>query len=73
VIAVRTCPICGAPLSGHRCDARYCGSACRAEAWRLRRLLDGETVGPYESVSDRLRSWGSRGAGRLDGDQQSRS
>jgi hypothetical protein len=36
---VGSCPVCGASLAGRRADASYCSNACRAEAWRLRRLL----------------------------------
>lgn len=48
------CPLCGAPLEGRRRQARYCGGACRAEASRLRRLLDGEPVDGFTSIGDRL-------------------
>jgi hypothetical protein len=48
----RTCPVCGADLSGHRADAEVCGDRCRIESSRLRRLLSGETVGPYRCVED---------------------
>jgi len=45
------CPICGAALKGKRQDARFCGSACRREHRRLRRLLSGEGDGRYRTLS----------------------
>ena len=45
-----TCPICGALLSGLRSDAVYCSSACRAEASRRRRLVDGRVVEGYRDI-----------------------
>jgi hypothetical protein len=54
------CALCGDRMIRHRSDARFCGDTCRIEASRLRRLLAGETVGPYRSVADRLRAARSR-------------
>ena len=56
----RVCALCGSSLGGRRIDARVCSDPCRIEASRLRRLLAGETVGPYRSVADRLRAARSR-------------
>lgn len=47
----RTCRFCGAVLRLRRRHALYCGNACRADASRLRRLLDGEPVDHYRSVA----------------------
>jgi hypothetical protein len=58
--SARVCALCGSPLTGRRMDARVCSDPCRIEASRLRRLLAGETVGPYSSVADRLRAARSR-------------
>jgi hypothetical protein len=60
----RACPMCGDGLEGRRGDARYCSAACRAEAWRLDRLLDGKPAGRYEAVRDRLDAYGSRSGAR---------
>ena len=54
----RACPVCGASLAGHRADAHYCSNGCRAEAWRLRRLLEGSAVGRYATVVDRMAAYG---------------
>ena len=51
---VRACPACRASLAGHRADASYCSNLCRAEAWRLRRLLAGRPEGRYTCLADRL-------------------
>jgi len=53
-MTTRVCSVCGTSLEGRRRQARYCGGACRAEASRLRRLLDGEPVDGFASVGDRL-------------------
>jgi hypothetical protein len=50
---MRSCIVCGASLDGMRSDARHCGPPCRAEASRLRGILDGN-AGPYESVRERM-------------------
>jgi hypothetical protein len=70
---VRTCPICGASLLARRSDTRYCGSACRAEGWRLTRLLAGKEAGVYRAVYDRLDTYGRRGAGKDRAAARSRS
>jgi len=51
---LRSCVICGGSLSGRRADARHCGGPCRAEASRLRRILDGVGAPPYSSIYERL-------------------
>ena len=48
------CAFCGVSLKGRRDDARHCSSACRVEAWRLRRLLEGRPVGRYATAADRM-------------------
>jgi hypothetical protein len=55
---VSACALCGASLEGKRDDARHCSSACRVEAWRLRRLLEGRPVGRYASAHDRMAAYG---------------
>jgi hypothetical protein len=55
---MRSCVICGAALEGRRADAKHCGAPCRAEASRLKRLLNGNKVGPYRSVNQRLEALG---------------
>ena len=47
------CIVCGVSLAGHRADASHFSNACRAEAWRLRRLLAGRPVGRYKCLADR--------------------
>ncbi len=44
------CRYCAAPMRWKRRSAVYCGSACRADASRLRRLLDGVPIDHYTSV-----------------------
>lgn len=44
------CRFCAKPMRGRRRHAVYCGNACRADASRLRRLLDGQAIDGYESV-----------------------
>ena len=56
----RRCRFCGAALESKRSDARYCSSACRAESWRLRRLLSGLSAGRYATPAERLDSYGKR-------------
>jgi hypothetical protein len=46
---VGACPICGASLEGKRRDARFCGSSCRREHGRLRRLLSGQSDSGYRN------------------------
>lgn len=53
-MVIRLCPVCGESLDGRRRHARYCSGACRAEASRLRRLLEGSPVDGFASVADRL-------------------
>jgi hypothetical protein len=60
---MRSCVLCGASLEQRRADARHCGGACRAEASRLRRILDGVGAPPYYSIHHRL---GARRAYRAD-------
>jgi hypothetical protein len=48
----RTCRFCGGTLRHkRRAHAVYCGNACRADASRLRRLLDGDPIDGYDSVA----------------------
>jgi len=56
----RRCPVCGADLAGHRRDAKYCGTPCRVEAWRLRRLLAGRPVGDFATVAARMAAYRGR-------------
>jgi hypothetical protein len=70
-LRAEVCALCGDPMIGRRSDARFCGDPCRIEASRLRRLLAGETVGPYRSVADRLRAARSRTRTPLSGTDQS--
>ena len=58
------CSFCGVSLEGKRDDARYCSSACRVEAWRLRRLLEGRPVGRYATAADRMAAYGRPRRGR---------
>ena len=58
-VSARGCVVCGAPLAGRRAHARCCGGACRAEAARLRAILDGRP-GFYRSISARLAARGGR-------------
>jgi hypothetical protein len=51
---LRACVVCGTNLAGRRADARHCGGPCRAEASRLRRILAGREVGPYQSIQARM-------------------
>ena len=53
---MRICVVCGASLAGMRSDARYCGPPCRAEASRLKRILDGRESA-YQSVHERIKAW----------------
>jgi hypothetical protein len=59
-VVMPVCGFCGGSLVGRRSDARYCSAPCRAEAWRLRRLLSGQPAGPYLSLADRLAVYGNR-------------
>ena len=54
----RRCLFCGESIEGRRADARYCGSGCRVEASRMRRLLEGERDGHYVSARDRMVAYG---------------
>jgi hypothetical protein len=53
----RKCVVCGASLAGHRADARHCSNGCRAEAWRMRRLLAGAR-GRSSTLADRMAAYG---------------
>jgi hypothetical protein len=48
----RACPVCGASLDGHRCDAVTCSSGCRRELARFRAVQAGKADGPYATVQD---------------------
>lgn len=50
----RVCTICGSPLIKHRAHARVCSASCRAEASRLKAIIDGSYTGSYRSVAERL-------------------
>lgn len=50
----RRCAICGVALNGRRPDARYCGAACRREACRIRRLVDGLPDAGYRTLGEYL-------------------
>lgn len=50
----RRCVFCGGSLDGRRRHAVYCSGPCRAEASRLRRLLDGSPADGFANVTDRL-------------------
>jgi hypothetical protein len=67
------CSLCGTSMDEHRSDARFCSDPCRIEASRLRRLLAGETVGPYSSVAQRLRAARSRTRTPLGATDESRT
>lgn len=51
-VTVRCCAVCGAAMLGRRSHARYCSGACRAEASRVRRLLDGQEADGCVSLAD---------------------
>ena len=53
-LSLEVCVVCGVPLDGRRSDARHCGGPCRAEAARLRAILNGRGSGPYRSIESRL-------------------
>ena len=53
---MRICVVCGTCLDGMRSDARYCGPPCRAEASRLKQILDGRGL-VYQSVHERIKAW----------------
>jgi hypothetical protein len=50
----RNCVLCGASLKRYRRHARYCSGACRAEASRLRAILNGSESVPYSSIAERM-------------------
>lgn len=51
---MRVCIICGRPLVNHRAHARACSASCRAEASRLKAIMEGTYSGRYRSVAERL-------------------
>lgn len=53
-VAERVCVICGASLAGQRRDARCCSASCRAEASRIRAIINGTYIGAYRSLAERL-------------------
>lgn len=64
----RSCPVCGASLTGRRSDAVTCGASCRREMSRLRAILSGSDAEPYDSVRHylnrpRRRAYLANGAG----------
>lgn len=50
----RHCVFCDSSLAGQRRDAKHCSGACRAEASRLRAILDGTRRTPYRSLAQRM-------------------
>ena len=52
VMSERRCPICGVDLSERDPRTRACSPAHRREASRLRRLLSGQSDGPYRSTAE---------------------
>jgi hypothetical protein len=62
-----TCAVCGASLEGRRATARFCGPPCRAEASRVRRVLEGEEADGYRNLAGR-REASRRRTRRLYGD-----
>jgi hypothetical protein len=50
----RVCRVCGFRLDAYRRDARSCSAACRAEASRLRAILNGSGSVPYSSIAERV-------------------
>ena len=51
--ATRVCIVCDASLNGRRADAKHCSPACRAEAARIRAILDGKPSCRYRSLAQR--------------------
>ena len=49
--AERRCRYCGTDIAGRRSDAIVCGPGCRRELSRLRALMSGKRVGPYETLA----------------------
>lgn len=60
----RVCVVCNASLVGRRPQARHCGGPCRAEASRIRAILNGSETLPYRSLKARLES-AQKGRGGL--------
>jgi hypothetical protein len=52
----RVCRVCGDSLEGRRRQARYCDGLCRAEAARIRAILEGSSRAPYPSLDQRVRA-----------------
>jgi hypothetical protein len=50
----RACVVCGTDITGLRADARCCSGPCRAEASRIRAILNNSASCPYPSVAERL-------------------
>jgi hypothetical protein len=51
---VRHCVVCDASLDGMRKGAKHCTPTCRAEAARIRAILDGNGRCRYRSLAQRL-------------------
>ena len=49
----RVCVVCDASLNGRRADAKHCSPTCRAEAARIRAILDGTGRCRYRSLKQR--------------------
>jgi hypothetical protein len=56
----RVCCLCGGVLVGRRVDARFCSDSHRYEAFRQRRLLEGESVDGCHSLAEYLERRQSR-------------
>jgi len=52
----RVCVVCGASLAKHRSDATHCGGPCRAEAARLRAILNSKPGQTYQSLAERFKA-----------------
>ena len=50
----RVCVVCDASLGGRRKHAKHCSPTCRAEAARIRAILDGKGSCRYRSLAQRL-------------------
>jgi hypothetical protein len=51
-VVPRRCQRCGRSLNGYRADARYCGSGCRAAAWRAALAVHSRSEWTPEAAED---------------------
>ena len=51
---MKVCRVCGGSLDGRRQGIKYCAAPCRAEASRLRAILNGDSAAPYRSLAERF-------------------